>query len=198
VVVNSIDGAKRRAELAAAVWGLIAQGGLQAASVRGVAQATGLAAGSVRHFFPTQAALHEFAMRALVRTVAERVRTVAETPIPPMAKAQAVLEELLPLTDRTRMEFTAYLEFMVAAKSNPDLRAVATRTVTEVRSAVRRMVGTLDQAGLVALNTDLDSAAANIHAVLDGLFFQLLLVPEIVSPAGAKAILRWSLHSLKG
>ena len=73
-MVRTIDAAARRELLADAVWKLIREGGLEAASVRGVAVQTGLSTGSVRHFFSTQDELHVFAMEELSRRIAARVK----------------------------------------------------------------------------------------------------------------------------
>lgn len=194
-MVNRIDGERRRRELAEAVWRVILRDGLSAASVRAVAQEAGLATGSVRHFFPSQSALLEFAMRALIDTVTARIRaTTSELDL--TDRAVAMLSELLPLTDRTHAEFAAYLEFMSRARTEPALHAVATETVDGVRQFVLSVLTDLRSVGLIKADIDPASEAVRLHALLDGLMFQLLVAPDQISRAEAQRALAETVRAL--
>ena len=68
-----VDHEERRAELAAAVWRLASSDGLEAVTVRRVAEEAGWSTGAVVHYFADKEELLLFAFS----TVADRVRTPA-------------------------------------------------------------------------------------------------------------------------
>lgn len=197
--MNTIDAVQRRRALSEAVWRLILRDGLSAASVRRVAQEAGLATGSVRHFFPTQSDLLVFAMRELTSTVTARVRAAAEgrAQDEPIDRAIAIFAELLPLTDRTRAEFAAYLEFMIRARTDPALQAVARQTVEEVRELVITVLTDLRELDAVGSTVDPRTEAVRLHALIDGLTVQLLIAPATVSRDQARRVLTDSITMLE-
>ncbi|QGN34078.1 TetR/AcrR family transcriptional regulator [Microlunatus sp. Gsoil 973] len=198
-MVNTIDGERRRHELSEAVWRLILRDGLGAASVRGVAQEAGLATGSVRHFFPTQSDLLVFAMRELSATVTARVQATSDShePAAIIDRAIAIFAELLPLTDRTQAEFTAYLEFMIRARVDPALQPVARQTVEDVRGLVITVLTDLQQLRAISGAVDPRSEAVRLHALIDGLTVQLLIAPTTLSRKDAHQTLADSLRALE-
>jgi AcrR family transcriptional regulator len=190
-MVNRIDAAERRRVLAEATWRIILRDGLPGVSVRAVATEAGLAAGSVRHFFPSQAELMNFAMTALVETVAVRIRAAAEIP-DLRERVAAMLVELLPVTDRTHAEFAAYLEFLDRSRTDASLQAVAGESVTAVRELIVTVLTDLRGLGMVRADLDLDEEAMRLHAFVDGLTLQLLVAPGLNSRDGARgAVRRW-------
>ena len=193
---NRIDGTARRQHLAEAVWRIIVRDGLPAVSVRGVALEAGLATGSVRHFFPSQAELVSFAMTALAEMVTTRVRAAAQTADLP-ERVLAMLVELLPVTDRTHAEFTAYLDFMQRSRTDAALRPVAWESVRAVRELVVTVLTDLDRLGLLRTGLDIEAESVRLHAFLDGLTLQLVVAPDLVSRDEAHdALARW-LHDLE-
>ncbi|WP_020580094.1 TetR/AcrR family transcriptional regulator [Actinopolymorpha alba] len=195
-MANTIDGERRRRELAETVWRLILRGGLPAASVRGVAEEAGLATGSVRHFFPSQAELHNFAMLELMATVTERVRAAAQTP-DVRERARAMLEELLPFTDRTHAEFAAYLEFLDRSRIDTALEPVASESVRAARELVVTILTDLRTLGMLRPEIDVDTEAVRLHAFLDGLMLQLLVAPDLNSRQQARDALAGWLEALE-
>lgn len=189
--MNRIDGEERRRRLAEAVWRIILREGLPAVSVRSVAAEAALAVGSVRHFFPSQAELVNFAMTTLVETVTTRVQRAAQTP-GVRERVAAMLVELLPVTERTHAEFAAYLEFLDRSRTDPSLQAVAWRSVRAVRELIVTVLADLRQLGLLRAELDLEEEAIRLHAFLDGLTLQLIVAPELITRADARRALdRW-------
>ena len=194
--MNTIDGEERRRRLAEAVWRIILREGLPAVSVRSVAAEATLAAGSVRHFFPSQAELVNFAMAALVETVTARVQRAAQTP-KVRERVVAMLVELLPVTDRTHAEFAAYLEFLDRSRTDPSLHAVAWQSVRAVRGLIVTVLTDLRELGLLRSELNVETEAVRLHAFIDGLTLQLIVAPELIARADARRALdRW-LHDLE-
>ncbi|WP_299049937.1 TetR family transcriptional regulator C-terminal domain-containing protein [uncultured Nocardioides sp.] len=189
-MVRTIDGDERRRLLAEAVWSVVRRDGFEAASVRNVAAEAQLSTGSVRHFFATQADLHRFAMEDLVRSVTQRVRVACASHEDPLEAALAGLGELLPLTDRTREEFLAHLQFVTRASVDEELQPVAAASFDGVQSFCRSVVEGLRAAGRTREGLDVEAAAEDLGALVDGLFLRLLVAPGLTDPDRARAQLR--------
>lgn len=194
--MNRIDGEERRRRLAEAVWRIILREGLPAVSVRSVAAEATLAAGSVRHFFPSQTELLNFAMTTLVETVTTRVQRAAQTP-EVRERVVAMLVELLPVTDRTHAEFAAYLEFLDRSRTDPSLHAVAWQSVRAVRELIVTVLTGLRQLGLVRAGLDVEQESMRLHAFIDGLTLQLIAAPELIARTDARRALERWLHDLE-
>lgn len=195
-MVNTIDGSRRRHELAEAVWRLILRGGLPAATVRGVADEAGLSAGSVRHFFGSQAELHIFAMTELIATVGTRVEAAAEEP-DLERRVRAMIEELLPLTDQTRGEFSAYLEFVVQSRTDERLRPVTERSVVAVRDLLTSVLDSMQQLGLIRPGLMIEAEAVRLQGLLDGLTLRMVIAPDTLTTAVARQAVDDHLDALR-
>ncbi|RKT88078.1 DNA-binding transcriptional regulator YbjK [Saccharopolyspora antimicrobica] len=161
-----------------AVFDLVARGGLAEASLRKVADASGINIGSVRHYFDS----HEALMVAAAEEVGARMErrlAAAATPQHPASAAerrellQAVALAVLPIAPEERAELIVLVEFLVAARIRPEFRQVTVRMGTDMRYVVRQA---LELTGAQAddLHTEL------FVAVIEGLTF------ELVYPHGSK------------
>ena len=117
-----VDHEQRRRELATAVWGVIRRDGLEAASVRKVAETAGWSAGALRHYFSTQSELLNFAMQMVVERIEARVGAL-EPPADARRAVEQRLHELLPLDEERRAENEVWLAFSGRALVDPQLRA---------------------------------------------------------------------------
>lgn len=183
-----VDQQARRRVIVDAVWRTLERGGLEEASVRKVAAEAGLATGSVRHFFGTQAELHEFALRSLSDRVGERVRRAAEEP-DVRKRVLAMLGELMPLRDDTAREFTIWLEFVHRARFDPALAAVVAEQAAEVREFLRNVVRGLGELGHLTPGADHEHVTSGLNAFVDGLTFELLTMPALLTREQAAALL---------
>lgn len=186
-MVNTIDQQRRRTLLANAVWRLVQRNGLQAASVRAVAAEAGLSAGSVRHFFSSQAALHVFAMQTLVERISTRItahQTIDDLP----TRAVAMVCELMPLTDESDAELRAWLEFVAASQTDPSLATVATGSLIATREFLTKVVSDQVELGLIPAETDIGRTVVELNALIDGLTFDLIHCPELVDRATARSL----------
>ena len=111
-----VDHEQRRRELGEAVWRVIRRDGVEAASVRRVAQESGWSAGSLRHYFSTQTA------QLCVQMVVERIERVGalEAAADPRRAVEQRLHELLPLDKACGERGLAGLR---RSGTSPELRA---------------------------------------------------------------------------
>lgn len=190
--VNELE---RRTVLAEAVWTLVRKGGIEAASVRNVAREAGLSTGSVRHFFPTQAALHGFAMRLVTDRVQARVARL-ELPSEPLSAARLALAELLPLDDERRAENLVWFTFSSAALTDPALAEIHTQASDDLRSVALHWTRRLLPAD--APEPVVRVEAERLSALMDGLAVHAALRPDGSTPELMREVLDRQLAELAG
>lgn len=116
-----VDHEARRDEISAIVAGLIADGGLEAATIREIARSSGYSKGVVEHYFDDKEALISGALSWVNRCYEERLAhaTGGLTGLPALRK---MIEATLPLTEQVRNEWKVRLVFWGMAAIDPTLR----------------------------------------------------------------------------
>lgn len=187
-----VDETARRELLADAVWTLVREGGPGQASVRRVAGAAGLAVGSVRHYFPTHGDLHAYAMARVTRRVRARVDAL-DPPDDPVARAEWILEEFLPLDEERRIEADVWQAFVVAGRGVTALAAVR-----EAGDGYRRAVCGTIAADLMTLNPELDPRheADRLNVLLAGLATIDAGTDPLVAAAYIRDLLGWHVDTM--
>ena len=145
---------------------IVADHGLDKATVREVAGAAGVAIGTVQHYFPTKDRLVSAAFAEVVDRITTRVRAI---PLgdDPHANLTAVLHELLPLDDRRCREVRIQLAFAAKAAVTPALATLQRTVLDGVRRSVAGVFGAAWAQPVDAPRCALASAA--VLAVVDGL-----------------------------
>ncbi len=197
-----VDHAARRGALADAVWRLVLRDGVAGASVRAVAREAGLSVGSVRHFFNSQDALLQFAMREVIDRARGRVaagverRLAAARAGDPLGAVRAALEEVLPLDQSRLVEARIWAAFVAASPTDPQLQEIRQEADVAVRGLCRDMVRALVELGAIDADTDVKAEADGLWALLDGLTLHLLLERPVTRPAQARRVLRRHLERM--
>lgn len=214
-----VDHDARRAELAQALWRVVARSGLDSASVRVVAAESGWSVGAVRYYFSTQAELARFAMEAMARSVTGRIvalyadesghrRSSADPtdlepadladPAARRARALETLAQLLPLDEDRRVEVLVWLEFVARARFDPSLDEPRSLAWEGSRHLTRLALA--DAAGLELPRLDgstlppaAEEASLDLHLTVDGLAVQATTYPEQWPPEQQLAALERSL-----
>lgn len=116
-----VDHQARREEISGIVAGLIAGGGLEAATIREIARSSGYSKGVVEHYFDDKAALISGALDWVNRRYEERLASATGglTGLPALRK---MVEATLPLTGQVRDEWKVRLVFWGMAAIDPALR----------------------------------------------------------------------------
>jgi AcrR family transcriptional regulator len=190
-----VDHELRRRELGQAVWRVIQRDGVEAASVRKVAQEAGWSAGSLRHYFSTQSELLTFAMQMVVERVEARVGAL-EPQADPREAVESRLQELLPLDKERRVENEVWLAFAGRALVDPQLRAPHEEVDEELRTACLRALQELGSAGRLRAGLDLELEAERLHGLLDGLALHTAMRPDRMPPQLIRSVLARHLDSL--
>lgn len=178
---RQVDHDQRRRELSHAVWRVVRERGLDGLTMRAVAAAAGCTTGRVAHYFRDKNALLTHARDVMHRRMAARIDALPPEP-DARARLRAVLLEGLPLDDDRVLGSTVWAHFLLAARTDPELRAQHT---LRHESWVRRLTGLLREvyaeAGAPAPD-DIDVRVRALIACLDGLALSAVATPDAYPP----------------
>ncbi|HEX3733337.1 MAG TPA: TetR/AcrR family transcriptional regulator [Mycobacteriales bacterium] len=202
---KQVNPATRRLDVVDALFRIVVRDGLQHASLRAVADEAQLNTGSLRHYFESQQELMRFAMQSMLDRVATRmlrrldeVGDVDALPLSEQRKLRAsVLEELLPLDDVRRTEVIVFVEFIMAARTNPLLSELARTSALGTRSLVRRALTRMAGRGNLRTGIEIEAEITRLVALLDGLCLNAVLYPDVLSAQDCVAALRFHLADLE-
>jgi AcrR family transcriptional regulator len=190
-----VDHERRRRELAGAVWRVIRSRGIDAASIRNVANEAGWSAGALRHYFSTQSELLTFAMQMVVERIDARVAAL-EPPADARSAVEQRLHELLPLDEERRAENEVWLAYAGRALVDPQLRARHEEVDGALREACLGALRELDRAGRLRPGLDLELEAERLHGLVDGLALHTAMRPDRMAPQLIRSVLARHLDSL--
>ncbi|WP_434739646.1 TetR/AcrR family transcriptional regulator [Micromonospora sp. SH-82] len=163
-----VDPDQRRSLVAEAVLDEILDRGIQSVTLGRIAQRTGLAIGSIRHFFADFDEVLAFTFSVVVSRSRERVADpMAERGADPLDTIGALLVCSAPGRVPHR-ENVAYLEYLMRARTVPHLRA----DILHTQAAAERIIADLVRVALVGTGADEDDIRLEttaITAMLNGL-----------------------------
>jgi AcrR family transcriptional regulator len=193
-----VDHEERRAELAAAVWRLASSDGLEAVTVRRVAEEAGWSTGAVVHYFADKEELLLLAFS----TVADRVRTrlaeAAEQTTEPLDLVRAWLVEGLPIGRERQAEVRVWFAFLGLALTRPDFARAQRLTYRAWRGRVADLLRDAQEHGDVRADVNPSAAAAALVAVVDGLAIQATFEPRTLSARRQTELVDLQLDALRG
>ncbi|MBO2445501.1 TetR family transcriptional regulator C-terminal domain-containing protein [Actinomadura barringtoniae] len=187
-----VDPVERRRAVVDAVFRVVARRGVAQVTLRDVAAEAGLAIGSVRHYFDSHHELIVAAAREMVDRVEARVLARRDRLSPgddPMRVVEEVLDEFLPMDAARADEIAVWLEFVVAARTDPELRPIS----IELHQGLRTVTGRL----LARLGVDDPIETERLAALVDGLSLAGALHPTRLDPTTIRTVIRHHLAGLK-
>lgn len=170
---------------------LIADEGLEAATVRKVAARAGVSPGMVQHHYPTKQALLLAAMARVEASVQQRVQTVAEDQ-PAAAQLHALALEILPLDATRAAEARVWLAFAAKAAVDPVIAAAHATSWQQLENAIAHLLAA--HAGENKFDPPVADRAAILLAGLDGLAATAVNEPRRLSPARIETLANHMLH----
>ncbi|KRV49007.1 TetR family transcriptional regulator [Wenjunlia vitaminophila] len=171
-----VDHHARRAEIARALMRVAADRGLEAVSLRHVAQEAGVSSGMVQHYFRTKDEMMTFAMEVVSANVQSRVAAAQDpaTPTSPGALVRALLVQLLPLDEPRRADGRLALAFYAYAAVRPAMAEKVRQDTALLHDFVTVQVRAAQAAGDAPADLDPPQAAVELLALVEGLGVQLL------------------------
>jgi TetR/AcrR family transcriptional repressor of bet genes len=179
VMPKVVDHDARRAELVDAAWHVIAAEGLEAATLRRIAEAAGCTTGRVTHYFGSKDDVLVAALREVHRRAGQRmVRHTGETDT--AAVLLEVILDALPLDKERQLEWKVWLAFWGRAAADERLRREQEQRYAEWRGLLRKLIRRARPRGTAA---DLSTAVDLIAGAVDGLGIQAVLEPVAFTDA---------------
>ena len=168
-----VDHAQRRRELVAATWAVVAAEGIEAATVRRIAEEAGCTTGRITHYFADKEEVLVAALRQVHRAAGKRMLAASE-PRSGLEALRAVLAEALPLDQERVLEWRVWLAFWGSAATSARLQAEQHRRYREWRGLLKRVLATVP----LSADIDLDRLVDQIVALVDGFGLQGVLDPQ--------------------
>jgi TetR/AcrR family transcriptional regulator, transcriptional repressor of bet genes len=177
-----VDHDERRNELAAAVWRVASREGLEAITVRRVAEEAGWSTGALVHYFSDKEELIRFAFELTADRVARRIEAATAGRTDPLQVARTMLVEALPLDRERRTEVRLWFAFLGLALTRPALARAQRDAYRAWRGMLAEALGRAQERGDLAPELDREREAAALIALADGLAVQATFEPRALSP----------------
>jgi AcrR family transcriptional regulator len=134
-----VDHDQRRVELVDATWRIIAEKGLDGATMRDIAAEAGFANGALKPYFPSKDRLLDFAFEHIFAQTNRRMEA-ATAGLTGREALRAYCHEILPLDDERRKEAKVAIAFWQKALQDPAKAAVHERSMQQWRKSLGRLV----------------------------------------------------------
>ena len=161
-------------------------------SVRAVAKEAGIGASTLRHYFPTQADLHEAIARGSMRTAVKDF-SISESGLDPVDRLFECCAQFLPSHEHRDMQLELWLTMHISALG-PERRAVTRRLLEYghdfTYECLHRWLGILATEGHID-PAEVASTSVALFTMLDGLALHSIVTPERVTVDAALDQLRW-------
>ena len=157
-----VDHDERRARLTEVLLDVVADGGLEAATIRTVAERAGVSIGTVQHYFKTKDEMLQHAYRTVGEDLGNRAEERAEGAGSWKEAIREIMLELLPLDARRMKAMRVSIAFAVRAMFVPELGAELRKDLKELQDI---FVDMLQQAGV----PDAEREATTLLALNAGL-----------------------------
>lgn len=171
-----VDHDQRRVELVDATWRIIAEKGLDGATMRDIAAEAGFANGALKPYFPSKDRLLDFAFEHIFAQTNRRMEA-ATTGLTGREALRTYCHEILPLDDERRNEARVAIAFWQKAMQDPAKAAVHERSMEQWREALGRLLVEAGHGG-----ADLVTAVGAIMDLVLGAQITATLSPAHHSP----------------
>lgn len=192
-----VDHEKRKVKIAEATWKVIVEEGIEKATVRKIAQASGLSVGALRYYFSSQTKLLHFSMELVSERVTERIKGRK------MSKGQDPLDflkegvcQVLPVDEERKIEMEVWLAFSAKVLIDKTFRDLSTKVYKDMHEGFRNVIYALQKFELAIDDLDPELEANRLHAIVDGMAMHHLLNPEQFSKEDIIKTLTYHLQSL--
>lgn len=188
-----VDPDVRREQVADAVIDEIAEHGIRAVTLARIAARSGLAIGSIRHYFgDTLREVMRFTLGMVTQRVLSRDTTLSEDPV---ARIVDLLAFAAPTSEQELRENTALVEYRVLARTDPEFAAdmeATSRTGADVIHSLLRDA----LADRVIDDEALRRETLMLLALIEGFSFSSALLSEPMNDADVRAVVTETMRRL--
>ena len=156
-----VDHEQRRTEIIYALWQVIYERGIHAASYQAVARAAGISVGRIQHYFASKQDLVRAGCQTIVDT-AESVHFERTEALEPLDALTELLIQPLPRTEALRLGISVWYAYLARATADPQIREILTKASRGTLDYAARLLeqAPAQEAGrLIALSNGLAQAA---------------------------------------
>jgi TetR/AcrR family transcriptional repressor of bet genes len=170
-----VDHDQRRAELVAAAWTVIAYEGIEAATIRRIAEVAGCTTGRVTHYFDARNEILVAALRRVHYAAGRRMLDHLQTK-QGSDSLRAVLLDALPLDSQRALEWRVWLAFWGRASTDTALVEEQQHRYAEWRRLLQTIIAAT--AGKQATPEQVRLLVDLVAGTIDGLGIQAVLEPS--------------------
>jgi len=170
-----VDREERRRLVVAVASRLIAESGLDAVTVRDVAQAAECSTAIVSHYFHNKRELLFLTYNSSIEGASARCNAALKAS---GGDLKALLAELMPLGEEQIIEWKIWLAFWARAVADPEIAEAQRKCILRTRGDIVHVMEDLDRQGLLRPGLDLADEARRILTLLLGLAVQVLFDPD--------------------
>jgi AcrR family transcriptional regulator len=181
------DHQAKRADVAEAVWRVLAARGFGGLTMRAVAAELGASTGLLTHYFTAKRELVRYAYEVAAQRTDARPRTEAADP--GLAALRVELLNVLPLTPESAAMSRVWVSFWDAALGDEFLSQAQRTRYERWRARLRACAEAAGSRGELPSTTDADDVAVQSAAFAHGLVVQALFDPGRLSPDRQLALL---------
>jgi len=169
-----VDREERRRQVVAVASRLIAEAGLDAVTVRDVAEAAECSTAIVSHYFHNKRELLFLTYNSSIDRATERCEAAL---IAADGDLKAYVAELMPLDEERVIEWKIWVAFWARAVADPEIAEIQRSCILRTRGNILRIMRELDAKGAFASGVDLADEARRILTLLLGMAVQVLFDP---------------------
>lgn len=188
-----VDHAARREFVARVAADLAADEGLEAMTVRRVAEAAGFSTTVVSHYFTDRRDLMVTTYRAAAARSSDRFDAALVDSDEPL---QSCLEALLPLDDDRRRDWRIWFAFWALATADPQLGAEQLDRVRSARVRITRVLERERERGRIRSDLDVTDVGYRLLVLVHGVGTQAVFDPEYWTPARQRGAVAEQLTTL--
>ncbi|MDN3481262.1 TetR/AcrR family transcriptional regulator [Arthrobacter sp. APC 3897] len=176
-----VDHDRRRAEIVQTTWRVIAQRGLDGATLREVAAEAGYANGALKPYFPAKADLMEATFRHVFASTNARIDAATEG-LDGLEALRAFCLEVLPLDDNRLDEARVVIAFWQQALRDPAQAEVNDAAMAQWRTNIRAWLNAAHRTERTTAPLSADNAAETLLSFLLGTQVAAVFDPDFNSP----------------
>jgi len=176
-----VDWDKRRDEVLAATWRVIAREGLQRTTIRRIAGEAGYSPGVLAHYFTNKQDILSSALMLCHTRVRDRMRERTKSLIG-LDALRVVIEEALPLDEERDLEAGIEINFWSQTLGNPELAKLQHNEFEPILDDFRHPLLEAKALGQLSSDLDIEEAARALMVLMDGLSIERVLFPSRTTP----------------
>ena len=171
----------KRNEIADATWSVIAERGLEGASMRAIARQAGYTTGALVHYFESKEEILEYSLTQSF----ERVQQLFEDALDHedvLASLRDIAMSYLPLDEQSKKIMSAWQSFLAVAEKNPKMFLTIQSVFRGNHERLTRLIGLGQERGLIRDDKPAGELADLLNALNEGLVRIAPFEPDRLSP----------------